>query len=104
MQSNDIALIYAEKAYREDADPRFQMYITMASASLANDKLRGGDMAGAFNYLNMAITNYESLSDPETNLFSKAIAGNLYREGGFVASILGKTNETINWAAKVSNP
>jgi len=96
--SNDLANTFAEKAVKQESNWRTKELYTTTLATLAENKLIKNDSADAFDLYKTSITNFESI-DWLTNKIP-SYASKLYREAGFVASVLGKTNEATQWNQK----
>lgn len=54
-------------------------------------------MVGSYNKFEKAITNFEALTDWQTNMFSNQAIVAMYGEASFSASFLNKTNDAARW-------
>jgi tetratricopeptide (TPR) repeat protein len=93
VRSNDIANVYAEKAFEADASPMNKILYTSTLANLAEQSLAKGDFQKAFDLISMAITNYESVKTIERDFLLGGRELTLYRVAANAANMLGKSNE-----------
>jgi len=97
LHSNNLANEFAEKAVNMDSSPQYKILLTETTANLAVQNIRSNNLESAFGLYQMAITNYESIANDNTNKMPKFEEVRLYDEVANLALYLGRTNEADKW-------
>jgi hypothetical protein len=104
IQSNSLAIEYAQKSIKADPQSVSKILLTYAIANSGVQKLESNDAAGALPLFETAITNYEAISNIHVRTNSEMTANiiMLYKQGAAAAWILGNKSQSDEWQQKAA--
>jgi hypothetical protein len=104
IHSNSLAIDYAQKSVAASPNIENKILLTYAFGNSGLQKFRADDLAGAFPFFQMAISNFETIAnfDVTTNSNIKSEMIKIYTQGAIVASVVRNTNQASEWRRKIA--
>ncbi len=101
LHSNLLATEWMVKAVAVDPTPLNKSFLVLLLAITAAGDFGTGQTSNAFTHIQKAVSTYETIDPPPTNIIASEQVNALYTMAQAIAALTGKTNEAMAFASKV---